>query len=115
MCNHLYHYELVLWNFHKILNVLEIIDYLMHVTNTNSLDCYTNGGPDSNKPCVFPFIYNGIEYTACTTVENDGIAWCSTEVDVLNGSYVEGKWGNCGPGCSGGNEVHVHIIYIIII
>ena len=93
------------------MNVLEIIDYRMFVTNPNVLDCYTNGGPDSNKPCVFPFIYNGIEYTACTTVENDGIAWCSTEVDVLNGNYVEGKWGNCGPGCSGGNEIHMHIIY----
>ena len=87
----------------------------MFVTNINVLDCYTNGGPDSNKPCVFPFIYNGIEYTACTTVENDGIAWCSTEVDVINGNYVGGKWGNCGPGCSGGKVVHMYIIHILIL
>ena len=64
-------------------------------------------------PCIFPFIYHGAMYTACTTVENNGIAWCSTNVDI-SGTHVEDNWGNCSPGCSLGNDVQMHIIYTYI-
>ena len=58
----------------------------------------TNGGPSSNVPCVFPFIFDGETFNECP-LDDDG-AWCSTLVDA-NGIHVGGqdKWGNCGPGC----------------
>ena len=55
------------------------------------------GGPDANKPCVFPFQYSGTTYSKCTTKEHDQ-PWCSTEVDD-NGDQVMGKWKNCDSNC----------------
>lgn len=52
-------------------------------------------------------------YTACTTVENNGIAWCSTNVDI-GGTHVEDNWGNCRPGCSVGKDVQMHLTYTYI-
>ena len=86
----------------------------MYHYNRQLLVCHTNGGADPNKPCVFPFNYNGINYTSCTTVENNGIHWCSTEVDA-NGNHVGVQWGNCGPGCTRGNETYTcTYIYVYI-
>ena len=56
------------------------------------------GGEDPGKPCIFPFSYKGIEYTECTTIDNDRKHWCATKVDT-NGSYIDGKWGNCNSIC----------------
>ena len=39
--------------------------------------CKTTNG----LSCVFPFIYAGVEYSQCTTVENGETPWCSTETD----------------------------------
>jgi len=59
-------------------------------------DCYTISGPQTGKPCVFPFKYNGITYTTCTKAWTSTklwpTLWCSTS--VTNGNY-NGKWGNC--------------------
>ena len=68
------------------------------------LVCETNGGDDANQQCVFPFSYEGVTYEHCTSVGNNGTAWCSTEVDE-NGEYVSGKWGSCGSGCVEGNDI----------
>ena len=46
---------------------------------------------------MFPFIFQGIKYESCT-MKNSDVNWCYTEVDT-KGVGVEGKWGNCGPGC----------------
>merc|ERR1712194_434898 len=48
--------------------------------------CKTN----SNKPCVFPFIYEGVTYDSCTNVDHDE-PWCSTEVDS-NGEHSMLNW-----------------------
>ena len=64
-------------------------------------DCVINGGDGGDEPgkqCIFPFSYKGITYTECTTYENNGIPWCSTEVDTT-GNYIDGKWGNCNSRC----------------
>ena len=76
---------------------------LLKILFENSVVCRTIGGMEPNRPCVFPFSYKNIEYTSCTTIENDGTLWCSTEVDG-NGNYIERKWGNCGPECIQGND-----------
>ena len=51
-----------------------------------------------NKLCVFPFWYNGTRYDECTSIDNDGVSWCSTEVDA-NDLHIVGQTGSCGPYC----------------
>lgn len=46
-------------------------------------------------PCQFPFKNNKRTFDSCTTdLAEDGISWCSTEVDD-EGFHVFGTWGNC--------------------
>jgi len=63
-------------------------------------DCRTNGGPSSNAPCIFPFIFKGNTYNQCTLDGED--YWCSTKVDS-SGKHIgnQGNWGVCGQGCPG--------------
>ena len=77
----------------------------MNISFKDSLVCKTNAGDHPNSPCVFPFIYNNVRYAACTSIDNGGTPWCSTEVND-NGDYIEGKWGNCGPECSRGDDYY---------
>ena len=67
--------------------------------------CNTNGGDHPDVPCVFPFNYNGITYTECTDVDNDGVAWCATS--TLYGNTIWGYSGNCEDSCPGvlGNSI----------
>ena len=58
-------------------------------------ECTTVSGPDPNKPCVFPFEYNGIIYHECTEVDHDQF-WCHTDQD----------WGNCGTNCEKNQGIH---------
>jgi len=51
----------------------------------------------SSKLCVFPFIYKGVTYNACTKVGHSK-KWCSTQTDA-NGKHVRGKWGICAASC----------------
>ena len=47
-------------------------------------------------PCVFPFVYGGREYNACTPEGDfDGRAWCSTHVDAFQQHKGEREWGYC--------------------
>jgi len=61
--------------------------------------CLTTTGAAPNKPCIFPFIHEGVEYNECISYEH-GEHWCSTKVNEtghhLTGNYF---WGNCGQNC----------------
>merc|ERR1711970_730863 len=69
---------------------------------SSSPSCVASSGPAAGKPCIFPFIYNGVQYKGCTQLIN-GLAsvyskptfWCSTKVDV-NGYHVRGPWNDKG-------------------
>ena len=36
------------------------------------------GSDDPNRPCVFPFTFDGVTYNGCT--KDNGDAWCATKV-----------------------------------
>merc|ERR1712064_243773 len=59
--------------------------------------CTTSSGPETGKSCVFPFRYNGIVYSECTSVDQSA-AWCATEVDA-GGNYISNKYGFCPSSC----------------
>ena len=63
------------------------------LTNLNSLpsgDCMTVSGQSSGNECIFPFIWDGITHTSCTTHDRKPgeEPWCSTKVDG-NGNHVQ--------------------------
>ena len=67
------------------------------------LTCTTTSGPDSDKPCVFPFTFAKVTYNNCTTKGNepgDNKAWCSTKVDE-SGNHIggQGNYGFCEQRC----------------
>ena len=63
-------------------------------------ECKTESGPEPRRPCVFPFIYNGVKYNECTFVDWHQ-PWCSVEVND-NQNHIDGKWGNCKKTCNKG-------------
>ncbi|KAM4633110.1 protein sel-1 homolog 1 isoform 2-T2 [Polymixia lowei] len=51
-----------------------------------------NGGTANGEPCIFPFLFQGIEYSDCTTDgRGDGRLWCATTYDYDQ----DKKWGFC--------------------
>ena len=72
----------------------------------------TKSGPDPDKECIFPFIYNtmwyGMDhpkdektYNACA-LDHIGRAWCPTKLDSdgqFRGGYESKNWGHCGYDC----------------
>merc|ERR1719336_302602 len=61
--------------------------------------CTTQSGPYSGQPCSFPFRYNGVTYTSCTT-QDKSAAWCSTNT-TLAGTHIPGYFGYCPSSCEG--------------
>ena len=69
--------------------------------------CTTESGPEPGRPCIFPFIYNGVTYKECTSADWDQ-PWCSTEVND-NQNHVAGKWGNCKTTCTTGRILQLSL------
>merc|ERR1711953_1233543 len=59
--------------------------------------CTTDSGPQSGQSCVFPFRYNGVVFTTCTT-EGQAQPWCATSVDTA-GEFQDGQYGFCPSSC----------------
>ena len=57
-------------------------------------DCLTISGPSKNKPCIFPFKYNGKTFHHCTN-EHANFFWCATKTD--SNMYMT-KYGECDAG-----------------
>ena len=58
--------------------------YFSDITSPES-NCYTVIGAAPDKPCIFPFIYDGVTYNECIWHKHethfDGDHWCSTKVN----------------------------------
>ena len=63
-----------------------------------SLDCKTISGPKTDYDCVFPFIYQSVEYHECSLVDNNNEPWCATQVGSGN-QFINPHWGNCADTC----------------
>ena len=65
-------------------------------------ECITEDGPTTGgKACIFPFVFDGVEYDGCPPYPADASeTWCSTEVDSY-GNHVagEGEFGYCSEDC----------------
>lgn len=83
---------------------------IMHkALKSSQKECLTYAGPakweDSPNECQFPFVYNGVKYDSCTTVDKTQ-PWCATIVKKEEGEHVpsnkggENWWGYCG-NCKG--------------
>ena len=57
--------------------------------------CTTKNGTS----CIFPFTYNDVTYTKCTTVDSSAGAWCSLNVDAF-GVQADGNFGVVKDYCS---------------
>ena len=57
--------------------------------------CKTKNGTS----CIFPFTYNDVTYTKCTTVDSPAGAWCSLKVDAF-GVQPDGDFGVVKDYCS---------------
>jgi len=60
-------------------------------------NCVTVSGGTTGANCIFPFKYQGREYSGCTVADaSDGKLWCSTTTDS-NGNHIGGRgfWGHC--------------------
>ena len=87
-----------------LLQVFSFISYLFNLDSISRVlyifeasgdsDCLTISGPSKNKPCIFPFKYQGEEQNSC--IKSGTKFWCATELKS-NGYFK--KWGNCGENC----------------
>merc|ERR1740137_40715 len=64
--------------------------------------CVASSGSAAGKKCIFPFIFNGVQYEGCAPYYAGGVVnlysptfWCSTKVDV-NGYHVRGPYNDKG-------------------
>merc|ERR1712142_912869 len=64
--------------------------------------CAVVSGAAAGQKCHFPFTYLGITYDQCTTVGNNGVAWCATTPNFING-----KWGTCDSNCFTDNSCKI--------
>ena len=62
-------------------------------TKNQHTNCRTSSGNGKGRPCVFPFMYKGKRYTACTKVDNGNTEWCATST-AMSG-MVPSFWGYC--------------------
>ena len=56
--------------------------------------CVTVDGPKVNKPCIFPFTFNGKIVNTCITGRRRTRPWCS-----IKENYERGEWGYCSKAC----------------
>ena len=77
--------------------IKEFSNNFLSGSGASAQSCLTSGGKVVGAPCVFPFTYNGVTYTDCTSVD-DGQAWCSTATDD-DGNHINNFWGYCGYNC----------------
>ena len=70
--------------------VINYINYVLMLFLSGELEqeaekiCVTDSGATPNKPCIFPFKFNGVLYNECTWTSahlTEHKPWCSTFVD----------------------------------
>ena len=72
---------------------LAVRKYYAHRIQPHTTIVTIAGGEVVGEPCVFPFVYNGIEYTSCTDAGSPDRPWCATGVDAQTKAYT--AWGYC--------------------
>jgi len=65
--------------------------------------CRTISTPNglAGRSCYFPFRFQGVTYTQCTTAGGYSKAWCPTAYNAYESYHATGQWGYCGSSCDG--------------
>ena len=89
-----------------MLFVKVIVMACLAVLGTSQRCLTSREGPrnGANKPCAFPFEFQGRLRNSCITdLDPDGRLWCSTKTDQSN-KHVggQGHWGYCPKNCEMG-------------
>merc|ERR1712168_1559294 len=73
------------------------------VTIAPKQPCRTISTPNglSGRSCHFPFRFQGVTYTQCTTAGGYSTAWCPTAYNAYESYHATGQWGYCGSSCNG--------------
>ena len=79
----------------KIL-ALTILFALQNIHGMPQSECVTidRDGPQRNKPCAFPFIFEDRIIKSCITSPDRPRPWCS-----ISTIYESDKWGYCSDAC----------------
>ena len=69
----------------------EMINRFFYFFNLTGIPCPPGKKTDDaqGRCCVFPFVYGGTSYSACTKVAHSRL-WCSLD------AVYRGQWANCG-------------------
>ena len=59
--------------------------------STTNCTTLTVDGTAGGANCFFPFLYKGLTYTNCITLDNKNVPWCATTYNYP----VDKAWGNC--------------------
>ena len=76
--------------------MLTILILLEKIHGLSQRECKTihEDGPQRNKPCKFPYFFDGRLVYSCITSQDRPKPWCS-----ISEVYQSDKWGYCSDEC----------------
>ena len=69
------------------------------VTTTTASSSSSGCSTASGAACVFPFSFQGVTHSSCTTAGGFSSPWCSTLTDGA-GNHITGNYGDCSAQCA---------------
>ena len=91
---------------------LTILLVLQNIHGMPQSECKTidGDGPQRNKPCMFPFYFEGRLVYSCITSPDRPRPWCS-----ISDIYQSDKWGYCSDACPIVYSMYIFTLYIYLV
>ena len=85
-------------------------------SNINTCESDVLDDSFSNRSCVFPFYYDGVSYTNCTTMDSESfdapqtnMAWCSLTEDFTFARSIYAKCASCSHTSSSLDSLYIFL------